>query len=146
MSESWGRATRRAIPIALWILAVGVVSLVGADEWSTWANVVQHYEMDMDPAPRVSEEYPAYHEDTAKRVAEATSGFMHVKHELHVRVGTCAALLAGLIGLLFVYRWRVPRDARPSRRSWLLAIPLVVLFGAIGLLWFAAGLVGALKG
>ena len=146
MSESWGRATVRAIPIALWIFALGVVSIVGADKWSRWQNAAVHCEMDMDPTPRVSDEFPAYHEDTAKRVAEATEGLKLVKHDLHVEVGTCAALVAGLIGLAFVYRRGVPRHNRPSRRSWLLTIPLVFVFGVIGLLWFAAGLAGALKG
>ena len=144
--ESWGTATMRAIPIALWILALGVVSIVGAYEWDRWRSVAASYEMDMDPTPRVSDEFPAYPEDTAKRVAEATAGLKDVKHELRVHVGTCAALAAGLIGVVFVYRRRVPPHERPSRRSWLLAVPLILLFGVVGLLWLAAGLAGAIKG
>lgn len=136
----------RAIPIALWIMALGAVSIVGVYKWSRWQNVAAHYEMDLDPTPRVSDEFPAYHEDTAKRVAEATAGLKGVKHDLHVEVGTCAALASGLIGLAFVYRRGVPRHNRPSRRAWLLAIPLVLVLGVIGLLWFAAGLAGAIKG
>jgi hypothetical protein len=144
--ETWGRAAVRAIPIALWILALAVVSIVGVYEWDRWQSVAASYEMDMDPAPRVSEEFPNYHEDTAKRVADATAGFKDIKHELRVHVGKCAALAAGLIAVPFIYRRRVPPEDRPSRRSWLLAVPLILLFGVIGLLWFAAGLAGAIKG
>jgi hypothetical protein len=144
--ETWGRSTLRAIPIALWISALAVVTIVGAYEWDRWGDAAVGYEMDMDPTPRVSDELPAYHEDTAKRVADAAAGLKDVKHEQRVQVGTCAALAAGLIGLAFAYRRRVPRQDRPSRRSWLLAIPLVLVLGVIGLLWFAAGLAGAIKG
>jgi hypothetical protein len=146
VSESWGKAFVKAIPLAIWIFALALTAIVGTYEWSRWRGVAEQYEVDLDPRPRVVDEYPDYHEDAQKRVAEATSGLRGVKRELHVDMAIFAAVMAGLIALPFVYRRLLPPGARPTRRSWLLAVPLLVLFAVLVVVWVGMAMRGAITG
>jgi hypothetical protein len=132
--------------LALWIFALALTSIVGPYEWSRWRNAAEHYEMDLDPQPRVDEQFPNYHEDAQKRVTEGTSGLQGVKQELHADMAIFAAVMAGLISLPFIYRRLLPPGAQPSRRSWLLALPLLVLFSAVAVVCLGVGMRGAMTG
>ncbi len=59
-----------------------------------------------------------------------------------------AAFAAGLIGLPIAYRRHVPQAVRwpATKRAWLLAIPLVVVFALPVLLFVANALRGAIRG
>jgi hypothetical protein len=146
MSGTWGSAFVRALFIAIWLLALAVVSIASVFIWSEWRRNVAHFEADLDPRPReVMEEFPNARDDVAARVARAKDGLAWVNRRFAVNGGVCAALGAGLIGGAIVYRRRSPAP-QPRWRAWVLALPLAVVLAALALMWLGTQLRGTLRG
>jgi hypothetical protein len=149
--ERWGRAALRAIPLALWVSALLVLSVVTVHRSSEWRALVAHYELDRDPRPRaVDEMFPNAVDDAPKRIAEAARMIKEANREFLGDLAVVAAIWAGLVGLPIAYRRAVPRDRRTTwpatKRAWLLAVPLVLVFAAAAGLYCVAALGGALHG
>jgi hypothetical protein len=149
--ESWGRAARRAIPLALWVSGLLVLSVVTVHRITSWRDVVTHYELDLDPRPRAADEmFPDAVDDVPRRIAEAKRTITEVNREFLGDIAVCAAIWAGLVGLSLAYRRAVPRARRATwpatKRAWLLAVPLVLVLAAAAGLYCMAALGGALHG
>ena len=147
MSETWGGAFLRALRIALWLFALAVVSIASALIWSEWRTNVAEFEADLDPRPREPmEEFPEpLQDDVAARVARAKDGLAWVNRRFAVNGGICAAIGAGLIGVV-VYRRRSPRAAPSSWRSWILVLPIVAVLVALAVIWLSTVLRGTMRG
>jgi hypothetical protein len=146
MLDSWARAFLRAIPLALWFFALAVVSVAGAVNWQDWRRNVAHFESDLDPRPREDEMFPGYHEDVQARVTAAADGLKWANRHYGGNLAITAAIGVGLIAVAIVYRRRVPRDRRPSWRTWLFIVPLVAGLFVTGLIWLGLAMRGAITG
>jgi hypothetical protein len=136
--------------IALWFFALGIAVLVTADEWSTWRHIVAHTKEDLDPRPRFDEAFPNLVDDVPKRVAEATKDLESTNHEYRLRVGFRALIVIVLGAVPFAYRRARPPDvgggAPPSRRAWLLAIPIVIVLAGVAVVLLLRAMRGAITG
>jgi hypothetical protein len=147
MSETWGAAFVRALFIALWLVALAVVSIASVFIGSEWRTNVAAFEADLDPRQRADmEEFPPGQDNVAERVARAREGLAWVNRRFAVNGGICAAFGAVLIGGAFVY-WRRSRHAgRPRRRTWILALPLAAALAVLVVIWLSMILAGSIRG
>jgi hypothetical protein len=146
MRDSWTRAFLRAIPVAVWLFAFAVVSVVGVLNWQEWRRNIAHFESELDPRPREDEMFPDYHEDVEKRVTGAADGLKWVNRHYGGNLAISGAIGAALIAVVIVYRRRVPRERRPSWRTWIFVVPLLAALVVAGLLWLGLAMRGAITG
>jgi hypothetical protein len=149
MSETWGRAFFRAVVISAWLVALVVVTIAVAWQTSDWRLNAQEFHANMDPRLRPPDEmFPNSGETeaaAAERVASARSGLADITRDYAVSMSIWGAIGLGLVAAPFIYRRRVPRERRPTRRTWLLFVPSLVLVTLPLLYVVATAFKGALR-
>jgi hypothetical protein len=133
----WGIAAAWAVPIALWLSVIAVVSVALPWQWHEWRTNVSLWP-------------PAIAESRA-RGDDGLAARQEAWLERDQRNGLLTVVALGAVLILalaapFAIRRLVPRRRRAGLRGFLLAVPALVVLALAGYLVLAALLQGTIKG
>jgi hypothetical protein len=141
----WPRLLAWALVFSLWALTSIGVTIEAVWTASTWREVVQGYRRDAETITS-DEMFPNLPPRPLRSAEDAAIGVAATNREYGPALAVRAVVLAALLALAFAYRRAFPPEARPPRRVWLFAAPLLVVLGGAVLVVLASALASGIKG
>lgn len=141
----WPAALGWGLAFSLWAFALIGVVVAGVSTWSTWRHVVEGYER--DAVTILSDDmFPDVAPAPLRSAADVAEGVSSANRAYGAQLATYGVGAAILLALAFAYRRWVPPRSRPTRRVWIVVVPLMIVLGAATLFLFCIAVAGAIKG